>query len=137
MSFVIQNLKKFPVQIGDLVIYLSGYQISQSSSLKESGTADGSNVLTACWEMGTRIKLKGKIAPDKTPEQVIYALSQAMLVSQNVAIRNLLFQDAMLCGYTVLENQEMPEISFIFYTNQKPILMQDQPEQSEQEENPT
>ncbi|MDE6657188.1 MAG: hypothetical protein K2J88_01220 [Oscillospiraceae bacterium] len=131
MSFVMQNLKKFPVQIGDLLIDLSGYQISQSSSLKESGTTDGSNLLTACWEMGIRIKLKGKIVPSQTPEQVIYALSQAMLISQNFAIRDLLFSNAMLCGYTITENQEIPEISLLFYTNQKPVLMQDDSEQEE------
>lgn len=131
MSFVIQNLKKFPVQIGELIINLSGYQISESSSLKESGTADGSNILTGCWEKGMRLKLDGKIAPDKTPEQVIYALSQAMLVSQEFAIRDLVFYDAMLCGYTVKENQETPEISLLFYTNKKPVLMQDNPEQEE------
>lgn len=133
MSFLIQHLKNFPVQIGDILIYLSGYQISQSSSLKESGTTDGENLLTACWETGIRLKLKGRIAPNKTPEQVIYALTQAMLTSQNLVLQNLRFPDAMLCGYTVADNQETPEISVLFYINQKPVPVQNEPEQPQEE----
>lgn len=122
MSFQLRNPDYFPIQIGELLIYLSDYQISESSSLKESGTADGNVILTSCFEMGIRLKLKGKLAPAHTPEQVISTLSGNMLCSQDLYIRDLIYPDAMLCGFTVSENSEMPDISLIFYCHQKPVL---------------
>lgn len=122
MSFQLCDPVFFPIQIGDFIIYLSEYQITQSSSLKESGSADGNVVLTSCVSLGSRLKLKGKLAPTLPPDQVITALSGKMLCAENLKIRNLTFPDAMLCSFTVGENSELPDISLVFYCNQKPVL---------------
>ncbi|MDE6087416.1 MAG: hypothetical protein K2G25_03425 [Oscillospiraceae bacterium] len=125
MSFQLCDPVFFPVQIGDLVIYLSEYQITQSSSLKESGSVGGNVVLTSCVSLGSRLKLKGKLAPSLFPDQVITALSNKMLCPENLQIRNLTFPGAMLCSFTVGENSEMPDILLVFYCNQKPVLSEE------------
>lgn len=129
MSFQLCDPAFFPVQIGDFVMYLSEYQITQSSSLKEAGSADGNPILTACVSLGSRLKLKGKLAPSLPAEQVITALSDRMLCPDDLQIRNVTFPGAMLCSFTVGENSELPDISIVFYCNQKPVL----PEGSELE----
>ena len=126
MSYVIQNLKHFPVTFGTLTVYLSGYQLSGSSTLKETGASDGSAVLAGYWPHGSRLKLKGKLPPDITPEQVIYALSQNLLTAQNLVLGNLTFQNARLCGYTVSDQQDTPEILLLFYCPQTPSLTEEE-----------
>ncbi|MDE5768488.1 MAG: hypothetical protein K2H82_03805 [Oscillospiraceae bacterium] len=131
MSFQLCDPVFFPVQIGDFVIYLSEYQITQSSSLKESGSVDGNVILTSCVSLGSRLKLKGKLAPMLSPDQVIATLSGRMLHPENLQIRNLTFPGAMLCSFTVGENSEMPDISLVFYCNQKPVLPTEESEHDE------
>lgn len=124
MSYVIQNLKTFPIVLGNVTIYLSGCQFSASSTLKETGTADGSFVLAGYWKQGCRIKLTGKLPPDISPEQVIYQLTQIMHVKQTVTLGKLSYTNAMLCGYTLTEKQDVPELSVLFYCPENPTLIQ-------------
>jgi len=123
MNLVLQSLRSFPVTIGELTLYLSEYQISETATLKESGTAGGGLVLSGCWPKGSRISLKGKLSPSLSPQTVIYTLSQALLTEQILLIQNLKFQNAMLCDYTVTENQDTPEIALLFFSAQKPLLI--------------
>ena len=123
MSLILQTLKNFPVTIGNLTLYLSGFQMTENSALSESGTADGSTVLSGYWPKGIRLTLKGRIAPAFSAEEILYTLSQNMLTEQILNIRNLQFQKAMLCGYTLSENQDTPELSLIFYSSAKPLLL--------------
>lgn len=121
MSYLIQQLKSFPVTLGELTIYLSGFQLSGSSTLRESGTADGSLVLSGCYEQGIRLKLKGKLSPDIPPEEVIQAFTQNMLIAQSLTLGKLIFQNAMLSGYTLTAQQDVPEIQLLFYCPEKPV----------------
>ena len=76
MNLVLQSLRSFPVTIGELTLYLSEYQISETATLKESGTAGGSLVLSGCWPKGSRISLKGKLSPSLSPpDRDLYALT--------------------------------------------------------------
>ena len=125
MSYVVQNLKTFPVILGNITIYLSGCQLSASSTLKEAGTADGSCVLTGYWPQGCRIKLNGRLTPDVQPETVIYQLTQMMLLKQTVTLGKLSYTNAMLCGYTLSEKQDVPELSILFYCPDNPVLIQE------------
>ncbi|MBR1555903.1 MAG: hypothetical protein IJ644_11015 [Oscillospiraceae bacterium] len=124
MSYIIQNLKQFPVTFGTLTLYLSGYQLSGSSTLKETGASDGSSVLAGYWPQGIRLKLKGKLAPDVTPEQTVYALSQNLLSQRTLTLGTLSFQNARLCGYTVSDQQDTPELLLLFYCPENPTLIQ-------------
>ncbi len=126
MSYIIQKSKRFPVTLGTLTIYLSGYQLSGSSTLKETGAADGALVLAGCWGQGMRLKLKGRISPDYSAEQIISALAENLLVKQNIALGTLTFQNAMLCGYTLAEQQDIPELSLLFYCPSNPVLPQEE-----------
>lgn len=125
MSYILQELKCFPISLGGLTICLSGYQLSGSSTLKEAGAADGSVVLSGYWEQGIRLKLKGRLSPDHSPENVILALTQNMLIAQTCTIGKLSFQNAMLCGYTLSDQQDTPEIQLLFYCPENPILQED------------
>jgi len=127
MSYLIQNLKYFPVTLDTLTICLSDCQISGSSTLKETCAADGSTVLTGIWKQGSRIKLKGRLSPDISPEQVLLHLTQNMLVSQTFTLGSLSFSNARLCGYTLSEQQNTPELSLLFYCPQNPQLIQEEP----------
>lgn len=126
MNYLIQELKNFPVTLGSLTLYLSGCQLSGSSTLKESGTADGSTVLTGYWKQGCRLKLKGKLSPNLTTEQIILQLTQTMLVRQNFILGSLSFPDSMLCGYTLSEQQDTPELSLLFYCPASPVPVQEE-----------
>jgi len=125
LSYVVQNLKAFPVILGNFTVCLSGCQLSASSTLKESGTADGSFVLSGYWKQGFRLKLTGKLPPDIPPEQVIFQLSQIMLVKQTVTLGKLSYTNAMLCGYTLSEKQDIPELSVLFYCPDAPALIEE------------
>ncbi|MBR1527942.1 MAG: hypothetical protein IJ642_01420 [Oscillospiraceae bacterium] len=127
MSYLIQKRKYFPVTFDTLTIFLSDYQISGSSTLKESCTADGSAVLTAYWKQGSRLKLKGKLSPDLSPEQVLLHLLQNMLTPQTFTLGSLSFSNARLCGYTLAEQQDTPELSLLFYCPEAPSLIQEEP----------
>ena len=120
MSYIIQNLKQFPVTFGTLTLYLSGYQLSETSAVREAGAADGTNVLAGFWKKGCRLKLKGKLAPSHTPETVISALAQNMLAEQTLSLGSLSFANAMLCGYSVTEQQDTPELILLFYCPKNP-----------------
>ena len=125
MNYLIQELNYFPVTLGSLTLYLSGCQLSGSSTLKEAGTPDGSAVLAGYWKQGCRLKLKGKLSPQFTTEQIILHLTQNMLVQQNFVLGKLSFPDSMLCGYTLSEQQDTPELSLLFYCPASPILVQE------------
>lgn len=124
MSYVVQNVKAFPVILGNVTIYLSSCQFSASSTLKEAGTADGSFVLAGYWKQGCRIKLNGKLTPDIQPEQAMFLLTNMMHVKQTVTLGKLSYTNAMLCGYTLTEKQDIPELSIIFYCPDNPTFIQ-------------
>ena len=124
MSYIIQNLKSFPVTIGTLTVYLSGCQISGSSTIKESGTADGSFVVSGYWQQGSRLKLKGKLAPSVAPEQVIIQIFQNMMQKRTLLLNTLSFTNAMLCGYTLSEQEDTPELTLLFYCPDTPTLIE-------------
>ncbi len=126
MNYLIQKLKNFPVTFGSLTLFLSGCQFSGSSTLKESGTADGTTVLSGYWKQGCRLKLKGKLPPETSPEQVILHLTENMLVPQDFVLGSLSFPDAMLCGYTLTEQQDTPELSLLFYCPSSPLPVQEE-----------
>ncbi len=128
MSFILQNLKSFPVAIGQMLLYCSSYQITETSHLQESGTASGGNVLAGAWPKGIRITLKGRLTI--SPEQVIYTLSQAMLTEQILSLTEIKFEHAMLCSYTISDQQEIPEMTLVFYSHEKPVLI---PQEQEDE----
>ncbi|MBE6875139.1 MAG: hypothetical protein E7496_00165 [Ruminococcus sp.] len=131
MSYIIQNLKQFPVTFGTLTLYLSGYQLSGSSTLRETGASDGSAVLAGYWPQGIRLKLKGKLPPDITPEQAVYALSQNLLAEQTLTLGTLSFQNARLCGYTVSDQQDTPELILLFYCPKNPSVTDTTEEETE------
>lgn len=125
MSYVIQKLKEFPVQFGSLILFLSGYQLSGNSTIRENGTPDGKTVLSGYWGHGIRLKLKGRISPDQSIEKIILALSQNLLKEQNFILDKLSFQNAMLCNYTLTDEQDTPEISLLFYCPENPVIQEE------------
>lgn len=132
MSYIIQNLKQFPVTFGTLTLYLSEYQLSGNSTLTETGASDGSAVLAGYWLHGIRLKLKGKLPPDISPEQAVYTLSQNLLAEQTLTLGTLSFQNARLSGYTVSEQQDTPEILLLFYCPKKPSVTDTTEEETEE-----
>ena len=124
MSYLLQNLRQFPVHLGTITIYLSGCQISGTSTIKETGTSDGSLALAGCWPQGSRLKLKGKLPPDISPEKIIYYLTQIMLLKQTITLGKLSYPNAMLSGYPLSEQQDTPELTMLFYCPENPSLLE-------------
>ncbi len=124
MNYLIQNLKSFPLTFGNLTLCLSGYQLSETSALSESGAADGSSVLSGYWKKGCRLKLKGRLSPSYTPETVIFTLAQNMLTEQTLSLGSLSFSHALLCGYSVTEQQDTPELVLLFYCPESPSIQE-------------
>jgi hypothetical protein len=124
MNCIIQKLKDFPVTIGTVTLHLSGCQISGSSTLKESGTADGDFILSGYWKQGSRLKLKGRLSPADSPEQILIQLVTNLLQKRTLILGNLSFTNAMLCGYTLSEQQDIPEVSLLFYCPDTPTLIE-------------
>ena len=127
MNYLIHQLKQFPVTFGNLTVYLSGYQLSETSTVQEAGTSAGNPVLSACWNHGSRLKLTGKISSQQSVSSLIAVLSQNMLTRQTLTLENLQFVNAMLCSYSVTEQQETPEVILLFYCPESPVI----PEETE------
>ena len=125
MSYLIQKLKGFPITFGTLTLSLSGYQLSETSAIREAGAADGATVLAGFWKKGCRLKLKGKLAPSHTSETVISTLAQNMLAEQTLSLGSLSFTHAMLCGYSVTEQQDTPELILLFYCPESPTVQEE------------
>ena len=124
-NYLLQEMKSFPVSFGELELFLSGFQLSGSASLKETGAANGETILSGFWKKGTRLKLTGNLPPDLQTEKLIQALNNYMLEKTNFTLGKLTFPNAMLCSYLLTDGQDIPEIQLIFYCPEKPVLLEE------------
>ncbi len=126
MSVLIQQVKEFPVTVGDVTLYLSSYQISGGCQLVEQGSADGSAVVTSFWVKGSQISLQGRLAGN--PENAVIALDALARsrVGISLQIGEVSCAVAYLIGYTLKDNQNVTEISVTFYSA-SPLIREELP----------
>ena len=81
-------------------------------------------MVSGYWQQGSRLKLKGKLAPSVAPEQVIIQIFQNMMQKRTLLLNTLSFTNAMLCGYTLSEQEDTPELTLLFYCPDTPTLIE-------------
>lgn len=121
---ILQPPKGFPVTVGGIALYLSSYKIVGVCVLREQCTADNLAGVTASYPKGTRLTMQGRLAPSEDPSAVTAALAQRLAdgTLEDVRVKGLVLAQARLCGYTVTEGQNVPEVTLLFYTAQTPAL---------------
>lgn len=120
----LRPIRRFPVTIGGITLYLSSCRTVGVSVLREQCTADNLAAVTASYPKGTRVTLEGWLAPAQDAQAVIAALAARLFDAseEDVTVRGLCFQNARLCGYTVNENQEHTAVTLTLYTPLAPVL---------------
>lgn len=120
----LRPIRRFPVTIGGITLYLSSCRTVGVSVIREQCTADNTAAVTASYPKGTRVTLEGWLAPAQDAQAVIAALAARLFDAseEDVTVRGLCFQKARLCGYTVNENQEHTAVTLTLYTPLAPVL---------------
>lgn len=118
MKITVREMQSYPVQIGELTVYLSEYQIVGGCGISEQGTADGSGTVTAAFPKGTRLTLRGKLAPSSDMAAIIAAVDAAMRGGTTLPlhIKEIRCDAVRLIGFTLKEGQEFPELTLLCYT---------------------
>ena len=120
MAFLPSPMRDIPVTVGTLVLHLSSYRLAGSSILHEDGTADGTSAVTAAYPRGTRLTLRGLLAPAAAPAATAVALD-TLLRAQTAAdltIGSLCLHGARVLAYTLEEEGDAPSLSIVFLTEQ-------------------
>jgi hypothetical protein len=123
-SISLHSLQSYPVTVNGLTLLLSGWQAVGSCVLREEGTAEGNAALTSAYPKGTRLTLRGKLTPVTTGVRAAAAFAEMLQngTVQDVTVQTLCFPAARLCGYTVREEQELPEAVLVFFVSDTPVL---------------
>ncbi len=119
-----QPVKGYPVTVGGITLYLSGYKTVGACLIREQGTADGITEIAALYPKGTRLTMEGTLPPQEDAAAVTAALAQRLQdgTQEMVTVQGLVYAAARLCGYTVAEGQEAARVTLQFYTAQMPVL---------------
>lgn len=126
----LRPIRRFPVTIGGITLYLSSCRTVGASVLREQCTADNTAAVTASYPKGTRVTLEGWLAPMQDAAAVIAALAARLsdASEEDVTVCGLCFQSARLCGYSVNENQEHTAVTLTFYTLLAPVTVEGEAE---------
>ena len=115
----LRSTQDFAVTFGTLTLHLSEYQITGGCLLREQGTADGDAAVSAFYPKGTRITLKGKLAPPYTETAAVSAALDAAVrsgITRTVYLNTLRCQGMRLIGYTVGLRDITAEVTLVFLT---------------------
>lgn len=117
MTVLLRDMMDVCVTIGSLTLHLSEYKLVGGCAVHEQGTADGKGTMTAHFPKGTKLTLKGRLAPSVDPASAAVAVDRAVHEKTPVSfsIRNLICSDAFVIGFTLTEGTELPEITLLFY----------------------
>ena len=119
----LRPIRRFPVTVGGITLYLSSCRTVGTSVLREQCTADNTAAVTASCPKGTRVTLEGWLAPAQDAQTVIAALAARLfdVSEEDMTVCGLCFQNARLCAYTVNENQEHTAVTLTFYSPLAPM----------------
>ncbi|MBR2086401.1 MAG: hypothetical protein IJ906_04595 [Oscillospiraceae bacterium] len=115
----IRAMQDFPVTFGTLTLHLQEYQITGGCLLREQGTAAGDAAVAAVYPKGTRIAVKGKLAPPAAEFAAVGAALDATVrsgITRTVYLGDLRCQGMRLIGYTLGLRDITAEVTLVFYT---------------------
>ena len=115
----IHAMQNFAVTFGTVTLHLQEYQITGGCLLREQGTAGGDAAIAAVYPKGTRIAVKGKLAPPAAQfAQVAAALDAAVRsgATRTVWLGGLRCQGMRLIGYTLGLHDVAAEVTLVFCT---------------------
>lgn len=119
MNMHVRELQDHRVLIGDVMLHFSEYKINGSCLLHEQGTATGDAAVTACFPKGTRITLKGRLAPSTDTAAAVAAVDMVLRsgVKRYLYLGKLICPDARLISYVINEGADFPELTLLFYSS--------------------
>lgn len=116
----LKGLQDFAVTVGTVTLHLDEYCITGGALLRESGNAEGSAAVTALYPKGTRLKLKGKLAPPLSNFAAAGEALDAMLrggTQVNVRLGFLLARGVRLIGFTLEQKETAADVMLLLYTD--------------------
>ncbi len=120
MSVAVEMLHSYDVLVGTVLLHLSDYKLVGGCLVQEQGTADGMGVVTACFPKGTRLTLKGRLAPSTDMAEAAAALDMAMRSGavSTLKVGKLVYDSARLIGYSFSGGVQAPEAVLLFHTTE-------------------
>ena len=117
MNVSFQQVKAFPVTVGQVTLYLSAYQVSGGCQLREQGVADGSTAVASLWAKGSQITLEGRLAGNAQSAILALDALARSRVGISFQIGAVSCLNAVLISYSVKENQDNINVSVTFYSS--------------------
>lgn len=98
--------RAFPVTLGTLTFYATGWKLQAARNYTEQGGATGSCFLTNSCRRAKQLVLDGYFSFQSSPAPIIVLLENAMLQQTRFAfsMRNMRFTVTMLTKYTIQES---------------------------------
>lgn len=115
----LEGVQDIAVTVGGLVLHLSEYRITGGCLVREQGNAEGTASVAALYPKGTRIMLKGRVAPPQESFAAAGASLDAALrggEQTELRIGFLTAHNATLIGYTMEQGAFPPELTLVFFT---------------------
>ena len=120
-------MRDHQVTFGTVTLHLQTYTITGGCLLREQGTADGDAAVAAVYPKGTRIVLKGKIAPPLEHFSDAAAALDACVrggIPRTLHLGFLTCEGARLIGYTMGTQDTAADVTLVFYT-QTPLTTEE------------
>ncbi|MDE5563893.1 MAG: hypothetical protein K2I93_01955 [Oscillospiraceae bacterium] len=118
MSIDVETLQSYDVLVGAVLLHLSDYKLVGGCMVQEQGTANGTATVTACFPKGTRLTLKGRLAPSTDMAAAAAALDMVLRsgVTRTLRVGKLVYNDARLIGFSFGGGTQAPEVMLLFHT---------------------
>lgn len=120
MSIETEALQSYDVLVDGVLLHLSEYKLVGGCLVQEQGTAAGKGTVAACFPKGTRLTLRGRLAPSTDMAAAAAALDMVMRsgVTRILHVGNLVYDEARLIGYSFGGGIQAPEAVLLFHTTQ-------------------
>ena len=115
----LEGVQDIAVTVGELTLHLSEYRITGGCLVREQGNAEGTASVAVLYPKGTRITLKGKVAPPLENYAAVGAALDAVLRGGDQMTLRMGFltaRKAMLIGYTMEQGAFPLELTLVFFT---------------------
>ncbi|MBE6849617.1 MAG: hypothetical protein E7502_06935 [Ruminococcus sp.] len=120
----LQPVRSYPVQIGNVTLYLSGWKLQGVRVLREDCTANGTAGVTASYPKGARLTLTGKLAQDAAPVTATLAEYLASGTQLDITVQGLCVPAARLCQYAVTQGQDAADVTLQLHTTAQPVMQE-------------
>ncbi len=118
MSYTVDAMHDHVIRFGSLVLHFSQYKLTGSCIVREQGTASGSSAVAAVYPKGSRMTLRGRLAPGVSVSMTGQTLCGMMRAGATVpaVIDNMVLPSARLIAFSIEDTQPAPEITVVLFT---------------------